>query len=294
MKQQQKQPEITIFFSYAQPDQVLQERLAIHLSQLKRDGMIKEWSDQQIPVGSDRSQAIDQAMRSAHIVLLLISADFLASDACYHVEMQQALERHRRGETRVVPVIIRPCDWQHSPFAHLQCLPRNTKPATTWNNQDEAFVVIAHELRRIITQQQLPIPSLSNIQQQNRTRLLKRVRAIWIKGLLERSLYQAAWIDLHLQEQPNALENPWRFQVQELDQAPYTLPPGTNVVEVYDEADGELLLLGEPGSGKTTLLLQLARTLLNRAEADECLPVPVVFNLSSWAQKRELLTIWFV
>ncbi len=55
----------------------------------------------------------------------------------------------------------------------------------------------------------------------------------------------------------------------------------------YDEADGALLILGEPGSGKTTLLLELARDLLDRAEQDETHRMPVVFNLSSWAVKQQ-------
>jgi hypothetical protein len=136
--------------------------------------------------------------------------------------------------------------------------------------------------------------SLSSKQRQNRERLLKRVRAIWIEGLLEQSLHRAAWIDLHLQEQPDALENPWRLEVQELDQAPRPLPIGTSIVEVYDKADGELLILGEPGAGKTTLLLHLAQALLDRAESDEYLPIPVVFNLSSWAKLRRPFAQWLV
>jgi hypothetical protein len=55
---------------------------------------------------------------------LLISADFLASDYCYGIELQRALEGHQRGKARVIPIILRPCDWQTSPFAPLQCLPR--------------------------------------------------------------------------------------------------------------------------------------------------------------------------
>jgi hypothetical protein len=290
----QKQTGITVFFSYAQADQSACDQLVTHLSQLKRDGLIEEWSYQQILAGSDRTQEILQMLHSAQIVLLLISADFLASDACYHIEMQQALERHRRGEARVIPIIVRPCDWEHSPFAHLQCLPRNTKPITTWNNRDEAFVAIVQELRKVIVEKPFLRPPLSGLQSQNRARLLKRVRKIWIEGLLDQSLHRTVWIDLHLQEQPDALENPWRFQVQELDQAPHALPLGTSVVEVYDEADGELLILGEPGSGKTTLLLQLARTLLDRAEADEQQRMPVVFHLSSWAQKKEAFALWLV
>lgn len=132
----------------------------------------------------------------------------------------------------------------------------------------------------------------SSFDRQNRVKLLKQVRTIWIQGLLEQSLHRTVWIDLHLQEQPSALKNPWRFQVQELNQASRALPPGTSIVEVYDEADGELLILGEPGAGKTTLLLELTRTLIGRSEKDEQLPMPIIFNLSSWAEKRQSLRVW--
>src|SRR5579859_1037134 len=154
MEQQQKQAGLRVFYSYAFADSKWREKLAIHLSLLHREGLIEQWSDQQIFAGSIRSQAIDQAIHSADIILLLISADFLASDACFQDEMRQALERHQRGEARVVPLLVRPCDWQHSPFAHLQCLPRNTKPVTAWANQDEALVAIVQELRKIVAQQQ--------------------------------------------------------------------------------------------------------------------------------------------
>ncbi len=75
MKQQQRQGGIIVFFSYAQADRAVRDQLATHLSQFKHDGLIEEWSDQQILAGSDRVQAIDQALHSAHIILLLISAD---------------------------------------------------------------------------------------------------------------------------------------------------------------------------------------------------------------------------
>jgi DNA polymerase III delta prime subunit len=132
------------------------------------------------------------------------------------------------------------------------------------------------------------------VEQKNRKALLKRVRTTWIEGLLERSLHEAARLELRLQERPDVLANPWRLQVQELDRPPQALPAGTPIVEVYDEANGELLILGEPGAGKTTLLLELARTLLDRAQVDEQHRIPVVFNLSSWAKKRPILGDWLV
>ena len=134
-------------------------------------------------------------------------------------------------------------------------------------------------------------PALKN---QNRQRLLAKVQAFWIKGVLEQSLYGAAVIELGLHEQPDAVTNPWRLFVEQPDQSGHLLPLGTPIKQVYDNVAGELLILGEPGSGKTTLLLQLARDLVAHAEKEETDPVPVVFNLSSWAVKQPPLKDWLV
>jgi tetratricopeptide (TPR) repeat protein len=150
MKPSKKHRDITVFYSYASADKEWRDQLANHLIQLKRDELISEWYDQQILAGSDRTQTIDKAIHSAHLILLLVSADFLASDTCYQIEMRQALERHRRGEARVVPIILRPCDWQSSQFAHLQYLPRNGQPIATWHNRDEAFVDVVAGIRNVI------------------------------------------------------------------------------------------------------------------------------------------------
>jgi DNA-binding XRE family transcriptional regulator/DNA polymerase III delta prime subunit len=128
----------------------------------------------------------------------------------------------------------------------------------------------------------------------NRYRMLKRVRAIWIEGVLKHSLYQETLIALGLQEQPDALINPWKQEVQETNLPPRPFPPGTTIMDIYDDTDGNLLVLGAPGAGKTTLLLNLARQLLERAQYDEQHPIPVVFNLASWAEKRYLLEDWLV
>jgi DNA polymerase III delta prime subunit len=125
-------------------------------------------------------------------------------------------------------------------------------------------------------------------------RLLQRVRSFWITGVFEQSLHGAALLALGLQEQPNAVANPWRLIIQESELASTPLPPGTRIREVYDKAHGELLILGEPGAGKTTLLLELARDLLGRAEQEQAHPIPVVFHLSSWMRKRQPLATWLI
>lgn len=130
--------------------------------------------------------------------------------------------------------------------------------------------------------------------QQNRQRLIARVHEFWITGVLEQSLHGAALIALGLSKQSNVLANPRHLLFEQTNQSSHMLPVSTRITQAYDKALGELLILGEPGSGKTTLLLELARDLLSRAEGDKEHPMPVVFNLSSWAVKRQPLTDWLV
>ncbi len=315
-QQEQTSAAVTLFYSYAHQDERLREQLETHLSLLRRRGIISEWHDRKIAPGTNWTQAIDAHLMTAQIILLLISPDFLASDYCYGVELHQALERQETGEAIVIPLLLRPVDWEEAPFAHLQCLPRNGKPVTSWQDRDEAFATIARELRSLIealpttphhvsqaappqrrnrmTARNQPMRSSVVPPDLNRQYMLDRVRRRWITGVLEHSLHGAMLIELGLEEQPSAVENPWRLSVQETELPDHPLPAGTTITQVYDEAEGTLLILGEPGAGKTTLLLDLTRQLLVRAREDEQEPIPVVFNLSSWAKKRSALGNWLV
>ena len=141
---------IEIFYSYAHEDEILRNELEKHLKLLKREGVISNWHDRQIGAGTEWANQIDAHLESARIILLLISADFIASDYCWDVEMKRAMERHECGAARVIPVILRPIDdWRNAPFSKLQALPKDARPVTTWPNQDEAFVDIARGIRAV-------------------------------------------------------------------------------------------------------------------------------------------------
>lgn len=122
--------------------------------------------------------------------------------------------------------------------------------------------------------------------------LLRRVRKFWIEGVLENSLFRNALLDLGMEALFDAVNNPWSTVVERPGAASTLLPDNQTLADVFDEQGGALLILGEPGSGKTTSLLDLARTLIDRAEADALLPVPVVFTLSSWAALHTTLIDW--
>lgn len=130
--------------------------------------------------------------------------------------------------------------------------------------------------------------------QRNRRAMLELVRNTWVEGVFEQSLHGAVLIELGLEEQPDAVERPWDMLVQMPGQPSCTLPRGTKVIDVFDEMNQALLILGQPGSGKTTMLLELARDTIARAEEAPAECTPVVFNLSSWAEKRLPLVEWLV
>ncbi|MDT5060674.1 MAG: hypothetical protein QOH63_1133 [Acidobacteriota bacterium] len=117
---------------------------------LQRDGVIKGWHDRRIIASQEWDGKINEHLNSADIILLLVSSDFLASKYCYDIEVIRAMERHDAGETRVIPIILRPCDWQTAPFGKVQGLPKDAKPVTRWDDKDEAFLDIARGIRRAV------------------------------------------------------------------------------------------------------------------------------------------------
>ncbi len=142
--------ESLIFYSYSHKDEIYRERLESHLAILKRQNFISYWTDRRIAPGDNWENEIDLNLDIADLIFLLISSDFLASDYCYETETIRALERQENNEAKVIPIILKPCLWKESNFAHLQVLPKDGKPITTWPNQDEAWLNVAEGILSIL------------------------------------------------------------------------------------------------------------------------------------------------
>ncbi|MCV2218015.1 TIR domain-containing protein [Thauera sp. Sel9] len=141
---------VDLFYSYAHEDEKLRNELDGHLALLRRRGVIRPWHDRGIVPGQKWDQAIDSQLATADLILLLVSMDFLNSDYIWGKELAAAIERAERGDASVVPVLLRAVDIEDAPFAHLQGLPTDLRPVTSWPNRDEAWTDVAKGIRRTV------------------------------------------------------------------------------------------------------------------------------------------------
>jgi serine/threonine protein kinase len=155
---------IKIFYCYAQEDDALREELARHLSPFRRLRYITGWYNRDIRAGTDWEQDSRTHLEAAHIILLLLSAHFFASDYHYAVEMEQAIRKHNAGLARVIPILLRPVAWKETPIGELSALPANEKPITKWANRDEAWLQVVEGIREVIRDllQKQPLSSEEN------------------------------------------------------------------------------------------------------------------------------------
>jgi TIR domain len=145
---------IRVFYSYAHEDKALRDELEKYLMALKRQGLIEPWHDRDISAGKDWKHEIDTYLNRAQIILLLISKNFIHSDYCYGIELSRAIQRGKANEATIIPILLRPCDWEELSFSEYQVLPKNQQPISSryWRNQDEAFREVAKGIREVVQQ----------------------------------------------------------------------------------------------------------------------------------------------
>jgi TIR domain len=141
---------LNIFLSYAHEDEAMKIQLDRNLIMLKRSDKINVWQDRQILPGMEWDDAIAKELASADIILLLISVDFNNSQYIWDKELKIAMERHEKNEARVIPVILRTCDWGEMPYAKLQALPTGAKPISSFADKDEAYTDVAKNIRMVV------------------------------------------------------------------------------------------------------------------------------------------------
>ncbi|HTK07807.1 MAG TPA: NACHT domain-containing protein, partial [Ktedonobacteraceae bacterium] len=296
----EKKPPYRIFLSSAPEDDEWCRRLMVHFQPFIRQEKLKVWHQGLVEPGISAPEERTRALQKADLIILLLTPEYLASDLYAIEDAPLVVGSQQDGGVQVVPILCKECSWEIMGLADLQRLPDTGSPVPQAGEERDAVLKqVVNDVYHLLDPDWIvPTPhSLSYDERRNRRLLLQQVRTTWIEkgGMLEQSLQRTAvHLALRLQERPDALDNPWTRQVQELVRSPHMRSPGTSILQVYDEAYGQLLILGEPGAGKTTLLLELTRDLLKRAERAEDVPMPVVFNLSSWNSQHPSFASWMI
>jgi hypothetical protein len=141
---------LRLFISYSHEDEKMKNELDKHLIMLKRSGKVEVWNDRRLMAGEEWDTGIKDEMHRADIILLLVSADFNNSEYIWKEELAHAMERHEKGTARVVPIILRKCEWKDMPYAKLQALPKGARPVTEFPDKDDAYTDIASGIRMLV------------------------------------------------------------------------------------------------------------------------------------------------
>lgn len=143
---------IKAFISYSHKDADLLNKLHEHLSALRRQGLLDDWTDKEIRAGGVIDDHIDRQIKHAQLYLLLVSSAFIQSNYCFDIEFKRACERQQAGEAVIVPIIIRECDWNIPELKRFKALPDDGKPVVSrhWHDEDAGFASVSAGLRKLL------------------------------------------------------------------------------------------------------------------------------------------------
>lgn len=139
-----------VFVSYSHRDEKFRGELDVQLTILSNKGYLEWWTDQQLVPGDEWEKEILDKLAEADIILLLVSAYFLASSFCWSVELAKAIERHDQGTARVVPIFVRDCACEETPIEKLHGVPRKDRPVSTWKDRHKAWTTVAKGIQKAV------------------------------------------------------------------------------------------------------------------------------------------------
>lgn len=141
---------VEIFFSYAHEDEDLMNAVRQQLIVHEKNGRITKWHDRMIPAGDEWRSQIDERIRRADVILLFMSPSFIESQYCYEIEGKVALEKHSRRSARVIPIVLRACEWTATPFGEMQALPTDGIPLNQAADLDQVSLDVARGIMMTI------------------------------------------------------------------------------------------------------------------------------------------------
>lgn len=140
---------VRLFISYSHKDEEFREQLQEHLAPLRLNGTIDDWTVQRLNAGDTWDKEIQAELTRTDVALYLISPALLNSRYIREVEIPHIKRRHEQDDAVMVPIIIRPCDFESTFFYRLHALPPGAKPISLWSNRDQAWVEVVKGLKKL-------------------------------------------------------------------------------------------------------------------------------------------------
>jgi len=147
--EREKRP--NVFISYSHRDRDYLDRLLVHLKPLEKEGLIDLWVDTRIQSGDRWKREIDKALKRATVAVLLISADFLASDFITDDELPPLLRSAEERGTRIIPLVVKPCRFTRDKnLRHFQAIndPKDALVLLSDGAQEAYYDQVATEVEK--------------------------------------------------------------------------------------------------------------------------------------------------
>jgi hypothetical protein len=141
---------LKLFISYSKSDKELLGMFKRHLSPLERNKTIEIWDDTKLNAGENWQEAIKHQLRTADIIVFLVSADMIATNFIWDDEMPIAFGRYQQKQVAIVPIILRDCGWQDTTFGELNAIPEKGTPITSYRPQDDGWNIVYNKLKDLI------------------------------------------------------------------------------------------------------------------------------------------------
>lgn len=245
-----------LFLSYSHKDEAIVEEFRTHLSNLRRQDVIAEWYDRMIPIGSEWKNQIDTKLKDAEIIIFVVSADFIASKYCYEIEMMEAMKQHDLGISVVIPLIIRACDWEDTPFAKIQAAPTDAKPISEWKTSDDFFLDTVRKIKGLVKIGDSPKKSSQSILGEDRLtkEFVEHLNDTEIV-FAHRNVNKVTLEDIFVTPDLKVLTDNLKKAVKSL--------PGVAIAESRDS----FIIVGDEQSGKTALAKRLFMEILSKGQS---------------------------
>jgi len=285
---------LKLFISYSHKDEAHLQELDGHFSVMKSEGLVEVWHDQCFDLGDRVHDVISEKLEAADVVLFLVSSYFLDSNYCYKVEMPETLERAHQSSVRIVPVILRECDWLNAPFGGISAVPKYGKPIEDFSSRDKAYMEVVNVIKEEIAQKQahptLPssniAPDSATLVQQLRKQQSEKIKRRYGKiRLLNNELANFFYVPIAvLKPLPRVRLNSMSNHLSGLDMERDRLAmrkqedrsPRLGLEFVNEHA--KVRLFGKPGMGKSTFLQYLAIACCKGEFQGDRIPILIEFR----------------